>query len=95
MEGRQEIINAIKAEYDVGLSRLPAYGFSYMFKKKQEELTTTSMDNMIHWLSIIKQGRIVYKDPNRIKDDFFEPGALYNKLHLTELLEDELDEMRY
>ena len=44
MEGRKEIIEAIKKEYKVGLSRLPAYGFFFMFKKKQEELIKESMD---------------------------------------------------
>lgn len=75
MEGgrRKEIIEAIKQEYQVGLSHLPAYGFSAMFKKKETELTETSMDNMKHWLSMIKQGRIVHSDPNTIghKTDFW------------------------
>ena len=44
MEDRKEIIEAIKKEYKVGLSRLPAYVFSLMFKKKQEELIKESMN---------------------------------------------------
>ena len=91
MEGRQEIIEAIQKEYSIGLGRLPAYGFSGMFKKKEEELIHSSMESMKHWLGIIKQGRIVYKDPNRVTDGFSQPGALQKSLNLLELNEDDLE----
>ena len=45
LEGRKEIIKAINNEYRIGLGRLPAYGFSYMFKKDPNELTKSSMDS--------------------------------------------------
>ena len=62
-----------------------------MFKKKPEEITKSTTETMRHWLSIIKQGRIVYEDPNRIEDEFYAPGALYKSLDLHELNEDEFD----
>ena len=91
LAGRKEIIKAIKAEYRLGLGRLPAYGFSYMFKKKEEKLIQSDMETMIHWLATIKQGRIVYEDPNRIQDEFYSTGALYKTLDLQELHDDEYD----
>ena len=91
MEGKKEIIEAIKAEYDIGLSRLPAYGFSYMFKEKVTTLTESSLSKMKHWLSIVKQGSIVYDDPNRIEDEFFTKGSLYKALDLHELNDDDID----
>ena len=91
MEGRKEMIKAIHDEYNIGLGRLPAYGFSYMFKSTPEELSQASMAKIKHWLSIIKQGRIVYEDPQRIEDDFFIQGALHKTLDLIELNEDEFD----
>ena len=90
MKGKKEMIKAIKAEYKLGLGRLPAYGFSYMSKKKIDDMMKYDMDSMIQWLSIIKQGRIVYDDPNRIKNEFFEKGALYNMLDLKELTDEDL-----
>ena len=87
MEGRKEMIKAIHDEYNIGLGRLPAYGFSYMFKSPAGELAKSSMEKIKHWLSIIKQGRIVYEDPQRIEDDFFTKGALYKALDLHELNE--------
>ena len=73
LEGRKELIKAIQ---EVGLSRLPVYGFSFMFKKKQNELVKESMDSMKTWLSIIKHGRIVHLDPKQIQDEFDMEGAL-------------------
>ena len=91
MKGKNEIIKAIKAEYKLGLGRLPSYGFSYMFRKKIDDMIKSDMDTMIQWLSIIKQGRIVYDDPNRIKDEFFDKGALYKMLDLRELTDEDLE----
>ena len=94
MEGRKEMIQAIKDEYDIGLGRLLAYGFSYMFKSKPEDLASSSLDKIKHWLAIIKQGRIVYEDPQRIEDYFFTTGALYKTLDLHELNENEFEDDR-
>ena len=62
-----------------------------MFKDNVEEITAKSMDTMKHWLSIIKQGRIVYQDPNRIEDEFFTKGALYKALDLHKLNDDNFE----
>ena len=62
-----------------------------MFKKKEEKLIQSDMETMIHWLATIKQGRIVYEDPNRIQDEFYSTGALYKTLDLQELHDDEYD----
>lgn len=88
LEGKQELIEAVKAEYAIGLSRLPAYGFTEMFKQKEEELLKESMDTMKNWLGIIKQGRIVHKDPRRLKDKYFTNDTLKKSLDLVELTEE-------
>ena len=88
------MIQAIKDEYNIGLSRLPAYGFSYMFKSSAEELAKSSLAKIKHWLAIIKQGRIVYEDPRRIEDDFLTKGALFKALDLHKLNEIEFEEDR-
>ena len=94
MEGRKEMIQAIKDEYKIGLGRLPAYGFSYMFKSSPDDLAKSSLEKIKHWLAIIKQGRIVYEDPQRIEDEFFTKGALYKALDLNELNEMEFEDDR-
>ena len=77
LEGKkEELINPIKDRYKVGLSRLPAYGFSMMFRQKQEELITESMKTMQNWLGNIKQPHIVHQVPNRLQDEYFSDGAL-------------------
>ena len=93
MEGRKELIKAIQNEFKVGLSRLPAYGFSIMFRKKESVLITESMDSMRTWLSVIKQGRIVHQDPKRLCDDFDKKGALRTSLELQEYTDAALDEL--
>ena len=43
-----------------------------------------------YWLSIIKQGWIVDRDPVRIIDEFCEDGTLKKALELLELTDEEL-----
>ena len=90
LEGRKCLIKAIEAEYAVGLSALPTHGFSWMFRKKKEALTKESCDVMRNWLGIIKQGRIVHRDPRQVIDEFYEDGALKKLLALVELTDEEL-----
>ena len=88
LEGRQELIEAIKNEYAIGLSRLPAYGFSDMFRQKEEEIVKESMNTMRNWLGIIKQGRIVFEDPKRLHDKFDTDKTYKQSLDLVELIID-------
>ena len=86
MQGKTELIEVIKKEYRIGLSALPAYGFSHMFKIIQKVLFEKSVESMRDWLTVIRQGRILYKDRNRVKDDFDMKGsALKNWLGTEEL----------
>ena len=90
-EGKKEVIGAIKKEYKIGLGILPAYGFSEMFRHKEEELLKESLDAMRNWLGIIKQGCIVFQYPNIIEDEFYINRALKKSLELVELTEEEID----
>ena len=93
MGGKKEIIDAIEAEFDIGLSGLPAYEFSYLFRPKLEELASKTLESMREWLSIIKQGRITHRDRNRVIDNFAREGALKRSLGLIEYTEKELEEI--
>ena len=84
LKGKEEIINGIKEEFRIGLGGLPAYGFSSMFSMKEAYIVKRSMDFMIQWLSIVKQGRIVHNDPRQLRDGFYKPGALRNLLELND-----------
>lgn len=44
------------------------------------ELTQATKDTMKYRLVIIKQGHIVYEDPNRTEDEFSTKGVLYKAL---------------
>ena len=93
MEGKQEIIDAIESELDIGLSGLAAYEFSYLFRPKLEELVSKTLESMREWLSILKQGRITHRDRNRVIDNFAREGALKRSLGLIEYTEKELEEI--
>ena len=46
LEGRKECIKTTEEEYEVGLSRLPAYGFSFLFQKKEKDPIQESSNNL-------------------------------------------------
>ena len=89
MRQTNEIMTAIKKELEIGLSSLPAYGCSHLFKIKVNNLARKSMDGLRDWLAIVKQGKIVHKDRKRIVDKFSGKGALRDSLGLVELTEEE------
>ena len=49
------------------------------------------MESMKHWLAIIKQGRIVHNDQNRLMDEFTHKGALNKALCLDNIDEYEFE----
>ena len=93
LEGKDEIEQAIKQEHRLGLSALPTYGFSYLFRMKLEKLLEEDMASKREWLAIVKQGRIVHKDSRQLNDEFENDGALKKYLELVEYTEEELAEV--
>ena len=46
VEGKKELIETIKQEFNIGFSHLPAYGFIEMFRQKQDDIFKESMDTI-------------------------------------------------
>ena len=55
-EGLPVLQTAIKAEWSIGIGRLPASQFSHYFKVPMKQLLQKSMEYQKHWLMIIRQG---------------------------------------
>ena len=66
--------------------------FQRFFKNKQDEVVKESVDTMRNWLAIIKQGRIVFQDPQRIEDEYFTNEAFKKSLELEEMIEADFDD---
>ena len=90
LEGQDILNKAIKEEHAIGLSWLPAYSFSWMFMKKENEMMKESNDTMRNWLGMVKQGWIVHKNPIWFKNKFYNNGALKKSLDLVEYTDEEL-----
>ena len=80
LAGKEELLAAIKGELDIGLHRLPAADFSYMFRLKKEVLLQKNMEYLKDWLYIIRMSRKVHKDPAYINDKFATDKALSNRI---------------
>ena len=46
LDERKEWIKTTEEEYEVGLSRLPAYGFSFLSQKKEKDPIQGSSDSL-------------------------------------------------
>ncbi len=76
LQGLQELKSAIRAEWRIGLNRLPAYDFSYLFNISENELLKKSAESLRNWLSIIRNGRYLHQDPRLLHDQFSTDTAL-------------------
>ena len=63
LEGRKDLEYAIQAEWDIGLHRLPASDFSSLFAGRIQNILDKDMEFLRTWLSIIRNGRYLHKDP--------------------------------
>ena len=76
LAGKEELLRAITGELDIGLHRLPAADFSYMFRLKKDVLLQKNMEYLKDWLFIIRTSRKVHKDPAYIQDKFSTDKSL-------------------
>ena len=76
MEGRTELHKSLIAEWDLGLSELPAFEFTHFFRMKKEKLLKKSIEGKKDWLATIKMARVLYNDSHRIEDEFDTNYAL-------------------
>lgn len=76
VEGRTELLQAIEVEWNIGLSCLPHNDFGYLFTMSKQTLATKSLTCQKDWLAMIKKGRELHRDHNRVQDAFTHPGAL-------------------
>ena len=75
-EGRPDLIEAIKNERRIGISRLPHNDFGYLFTMKEDTLFSRSLEGMKDWLAIIRGGRELHNDPKTPQDQFSRQGPL-------------------
>ena len=66
---------AITAEYEIGLSKLPKH-YSVYFKDSLSSTLTKSLPQLKQWLHRVKEGREQYDKGNILLDEFSYPGAL-------------------
>ena len=84
LSGKEELIQAVGKEMDIGLHRLPAADYSYMFRMKKDKLLVKSMEYLKDWLYIIRTARKLHKDKAYIHDKFSSDTALKRWLELDE-----------
>ena len=77
-EGAQILKQAIIEEWNKGIGRLPASEFSRLFKSNLNTLLQKNLDSQKHWLTIIRQGRILL-DPNNVPQDQFQTSKALQK----------------
>ena len=76
LEGLPMLKDAIKAEFGIGLGRLPASEFSSYFTIKLNIILQKSVDQLKHWLMVISQARILMDAANVLDDEFSNSKAL-------------------
>ena len=89
LEGLSVLQNAIRAEWGIGLGRLPASQFSHYFKTPLPQLLQKSMDSQKHWLMIIRQGQILIDPTNLLQDQFAQSRALKQWIDISYEVTDE------
>ena len=76
LAGKDKLWLAVSNEMDIGLNRLPAADYSYMFRLKKDVLLAKSMEYLKDWLYIIRTARKLHRDPAFILDEFGSDTAL-------------------
>lgn len=82
LSGKGKLLEAVEKEWDIGLNRLPAMDYGYMFRMKKNVLLQKSMEYLKDWLFIMRTSRKVHKDPELIEDEFMSQTALKNWIEL-------------
>ena len=85
LQGLPLVIDAIKAEYQLGLHRLPACEFSIYFSTPIEEKIKQPLENLRIWLLTIRLGRQLHGGIDHIQDDFSQNGPARSWLGLQKL----------
>ena len=70
LKGRKVLEAAVRREWNIGLSILPASEYSSLFRKNLNSLLHGSLPQLKRWFSIIQNARILFKDPRQISDAF-------------------------
>ena len=76
MEGKKVLNKVVAKEWDVGLSNLPAFEFSHLFRLKLDKLMKKSIEGKKDWLVTVKMTRRLYEDRNIMEDEFETNEAL-------------------
>ncbi len=60
----------------IGLSILPAVEFARLFQRDLSQLLKKSLPMKQRWFAIIRNARILHKDPRLVQDEFSFKGPL-------------------
>ena len=88
MEGIPILKQAIRAEWNLGLGRLPASEFSALLRPKLSDILSKSEESLKLWFLTVRQGRILFDTGNIIADEFTDSKALQKWIGLSYTLED-------
>ena len=89
LEGMTTVIDAIKAEWNIGIGHLPASQFSHHFKLPLEQLLKKDHEYLKTWLMIIRQGRILLDPRNLCHDEIGESDTLQQWLDISYIITDD------
>ena len=76
LEGRPQLRLAINEEWEIGLGRLPAPDFSYLFSGDKTKLLESNLSAQRRWLALVRNGRLLLDHSNFIEDEFITNPAL-------------------
>ena len=76
MEGFKILINAIKAEWNIGINKLPIQQFDIYFRSGITHILHQDIEGLKHWFVTVRLARIIHKDPKLLNDEFSEKGPL-------------------
>ena len=75
-EARPLLDLAAEAEWLQGLDDLEANNFGYLFDITRNSLLNLSTDQLKHWFTTVRKGRVTSNSTHIIHDEFSQPGIL-------------------
>ena len=76
LQGRKLLEAATRREWEIGISTLPLSEYASLFRRNVNSLITGPLPQLKRWFSIIRNARILLKDPRLISDEFTTNNTL-------------------
>ena len=83
LSGMPQVKEAIRAEWYIGLGRLPASQFSHHFSLALDKLLLKPYEYQKTWLATIRQGRILLDPSNLCQDEISDSDTLQKWLGIS------------